>query len=659
MPRKKHDIQAPSMFAHEFENEEEVTNSVISENLAAALDAGRLVVDASAEVEQAEQALLSVADYIYAHTSLKPMSKTLFFLSRLLLLAKKRVLAVSSSELQESYEKLRKDLGDAAPNDDFDFGVIAIEAAVHLETIVAAVQKVNTLAGTDCLGLAFNTLLRGKFEGGEGLGTYLTPEEVVLPMVEMLISAAGTDMVSRIGPGNDELKYGDICGGTGRFVYALHRVLLQIGLEARNSAAAARLYDQSSLAVNFAKLNFLFEDLFPEFDCVNDSLLSPVVSAMRGRFGLLATNPPFGAGKYGWNPQLTENVDANVLRAVGMRGTGDSADPAELFLFRNLDLLAVGGALAIVLPDGVVQSRGLVQAFKEYERSRCTRIEIEAIVSLPVATFSLGGTVAKTSFCIVRKLSSLSPRKIFVGAAEHIGFTKRGNRRLTDPKGNQLLAIAAEYRSRSGVYTGSWREKDRIVASAEIHEGTHHKDAKPLSTLVDVVKDFADLNKIISAGQHFHVSVLDIDDTGFINVITATQNKPVTRVNCCVPGDILLSCINPKIWRVSVIPPLEGSWSCSPEFLVLRPKDPSNSWKLALALQQRPAMLAIQALAGGTSSSRQRVEKGLVFAVPVAFPALKDSEVEAHKIERTGIYRSRLRDWSLYKSLHDGGFTAD
>ena len=50
---------------------------------------------------EAEHVLLDIADYVYAHTSLKPMSKTLFLISRCLCVAKLGGGASTASELSE------------------------------------------------------------------------------------------------------------------------------------------------------------------------------------------------------------------------------------------------------------------------------------------------------------------------------------------------------------------------------------------------------------------------------------------------------------------------------------------------------------------------------------------------------------------------------
>src|SRR5262245_52163271 len=137
---------------------------------------------------EAERLILDIADYVYAHTSLKPISKTLFLISRCLCVAKLAGGASTPSELRYKYDQVRASLNGAAPGDDFDFPTVVAECEHHVPRVLNAVNKVCRLTDqSDSLGLVFNTLLRGKFEGGEGMGTFLTPEEVVFPMVDMLL----------------------------------------------------------------------------------------------------------------------------------------------------------------------------------------------------------------------------------------------------------------------------------------------------------------------------------------------------------------------------------------------------------------------------------------------------------------------------------------
>jgi len=609
----------------------------------------------------AERELLDLADYVYAHTSLKPMSKAMFLISRCLLVARRGLNVESYEAVVDSYRGLCSSLGNDLPVDDFDFYAVLLECQSHLPHILGAIKRVAILtSGADSLGLAFNTLLRGKFESGEGLGTFLTPEEVVEPMVRMALGVVEPQLLERMTCSSEEsLFFGDICGGTGRFVYCAYRVLQECGLHRETAGRVAKLFDQSSLAVEFGRLNFLFDDIAPRFACVGDSLTARSVSELTGSFALLATNPPFGTGKYRWSPELVSALSGDLVRALGLHGEGDVADPSELFLFRNLDLLAPGGVLAIVLPDGVVQARQFVNRLYAYESLRKVSISVAAIVSLPVTTFSLGGTVAKTSFLILRKNSGSADLPLYVAIAKHVGFVKRGNRRIPDVYGNDLIAIARDFlggKADSGVLVDSWRSLDRLVPAAICHTGSANgvdaEQSAPLRHFVQVVRDFEAINPN-SGSQHFHISVLDVDETGLINIIGAAENTPVTRGLSCKPGDIIVSCINPKIWRVAFIPNLEGRWTCSPEFLVLRPKSADQAWPIYFSLHLGSVIGRVQSMAGGTSSSRQRVEKEQLLHLDVPVKPISKETIEFHARNRVEHYNLRLKEARAYKAMHD------
>jgi len=608
------------------------------------------------DVSEAEKRLLDLADFIYGHTALKPMSKTLFFLSRCLLVAE-ACTDSTSGKLVDVYQRTCASLDGCAPEDDFEFSEVVSQCEDHLEHVLETLRRVREMTRqSDSLGLVFNTLLRGKFEGGEGLGTYLTPEEVVVPMVDMLLASADKTVVAEFLKPRPRLLFGDICGGTGRFVFAITRLLRESrGCTDASFEKAARLFDQSSFAVDCGKLNFVFDSLRPRFQRVDDSLTDDVISSLRGKFGLLATNPPFGTGKYRWNSQLKKSFSPELLLALGLQGPDDAADPSELFFFRNMDLLAVGGALAIVMPDGVIQSERFKAALDVYEGTQ-SRLQIDALISLPVTTFSLGGTVAKTSFLIVRKAKTKRGRGIYTASAEHVGFVKKGNRRVADPAGNDLTEIATDFtrkRPSVGTRVGNWRNFDRLAPS---HLFTAQDRA---SSKQGRLREFADEIRRVAApdansSESVHVSVLDVDETGLIDIISASKNQPATPGLTCQPGDVLVSCINPRIWRVAVVPETPGVWSCSSEFLVLRPKSGVSPWSLAVALHHASVLQTVQAMAGGTSSSRQRVPKKLLPDIHIPVPSPQTATLEEHAQARTQFYQMRLREARAYERLHDG-----
>jgi hypothetical protein len=608
----------------------------------------------------AERTLLDLADFVYAHTPLKPMSKTLFLISRCLLACKHEQLGEDPESLVAAYDGAKRELGTAAPIDDFDFRSVLAECGQHLPTIVQSLRRVLEVGGDgDNLGLAFNTLLRGKWEAGEGLGTFLTPEEVVRPMVSMALSALSDEALSKLGTQRTPLLYGDICGGTGRFAFEIAEQLKRSGVSRARVERGARLFDQSSLAIGFARINFALEGIRASFGCVDDSLTSESVSELRGQFAVLATNPPFGSSKYRWTRALEKSLPLALLSKIGIRGENDSADPAELFVFRNLDLLAPGGVVSIVLPDGVVAAPRFKQALEAYERDRGCGVEVVGLVSLPVASFALGGTVAKTSFVVARREPTRRRSRLYLAVAQHVGFIKKGNRRAIDPNGNDLEAIASEFASkkyRAGGSVENWRVHPRLVPAELLHAANREasRSVQPLRDLAVLVKRTAGSEVGAADDSRLHVSVLDVDETGLIDVIAASRNRPSTPGMACRPGDVLISCINPRIWRACMIPEIGGTWSCSPEFAVLRPRAIEEGRRLSVALHQRAVKEAVCALASGTSSSRQRVRKRDVLEVDVPAVDATEETILDHVEARREFYLMRLREARAYEGIHSG-----
>lgn len=604
---------------------------------------------------KAERLLLDLADYVYGNTSLKPMSKTLFVISRCLLVVGEEGDGRDAASLLESYERLRKQLGAAAPTDDFSFGAVLQEGADHLERITSTLFEVRQLTqGRDCLGLTFDALLRGKIEGGEGLGTYLTPEEVVGPMVQMALdSLPPQELEAHISEGG---LFGDICGGTGRFLFAVSEELHKRGVSKKGVEAAARLYDQSRLAVDLARINFILQDERPRFSVVSDSITDEAVSDETGRYFLLATNPPFGAGKYRLSLRGLDWLSPGLIQSIAASSRGGAADPALLFLLRNLDLLRVGGVLAIVLPDGIARGAFMRSLLHLYESTRGCGIDILAAISLPATTFALGGTVAKTSYLILRKAESPRATPTFSAAARHVGFLKKANRRVVDPEGNDLHGIAEEYSA------GDWKHLARVrdwraAAGAGASRALVDSGSELPSSLRDFAEPVRSRAREVSEGvRGFHISVLDVDATGLIEVIAASNNKPASRGIACLPGDVIVSCINPSHWRVAVVPTLEGDWSCSPEFLVLRPKErtPLAGWELALRLHHQDVIATARQAASGTSSSRQRVEKDTLLDVELPVVAFDPDRVQEQNINRLVHYEQRLKEAEAYSRLHQG-----
>ena len=149
-----------------------------------------------------------------------------------------------------------------------------------------------------------------------------------------------------------------------------------------------------------------------------------------GRFHVIATNPPFGAVVQAGNVVLKSDyvVDAQarsrykneygslyddaVARVEAHEGKpilslfklprSASMKTELVFIERCLDLLAPGGRLGIVLPEGIFNNPSLafVREFTE------DRAFLRAVVSLPQETFTSSGASVKCSILILEKFTT-------------------------------------------------------------------------------------------------------------------------------------------------------------------------------------------------------------------------------------------------------------
>lgn len=328
----------------------------------------------------------------------------------------------------------------------------------------------------DLLGWAFNTFLRGKYDSSGGLATYLTRKEVVDCMMRMAFHDIPDSALWDGFLDQPTFLMGDICCGTGSFLVGglaemKRRVLQSASYDLDQQLAWLQRLKEHSLfgadaspgSITKAHLNLLtFGASAHRLLRVKDSITDPFIDSLEHKFDLLVTNPPFGKGKYDDSNGL-EKMRTGELQLGWKWPAGHSerkksltkADPAALFIDRNLQLLKPGGRLLIVVPDGLLSNAGdryireYLMGVKDPETGQFHggKAIVRAVVSLPTQTFAISGTGAKTSFLYLQKKRHPADPQgpIFMAVAEHVGYIKKGNIEVPDPKGNDLLAIADAY----------------------------------------------------------------------------------------------------------------------------------------------------------------------------------------------------------------------
>jgi type I restriction enzyme M protein len=514
----------------------------------------------------------------------------------------------------------------------------------------------------DPLGAAFDAFLRGRYDHSGGLGTYLTPSAVTNTLAEIALELVDPMATTT----NKSVTFGDPCVGTGRFLIAMlnavrRRAEAEGRLDAYDSFRTHGMFgaDQSAASVAKARTNLMLYGIRNPFVfTVRDSVTDTNVDALRGRLKLILTNPPFGDGKYDSPDGIART--RMMLPEVGKK---DRIDPAIAFVARCLDLLAPGGLLGIVLPDGLVDGSILRRALARHDLSLSAgEVSVEANISLPTAAFAPSGTVAKTSALMIRRGKPASGR-ILLARADHVGYLKQAGKVVPDPAGNDLPTITeigcallsgamatptlqplvseqplVAYPERQDLATMDPSRLDPV--SVRARHGLRAAGATELGTLIKPVRT----RRAKKPGDLPFVSVLHVDDLGSVAWHEAEINTPTTPGQFARAGNLLVSLLNPRKLRAAVVPDAYAEVECSAEFGVFEANvDPYA----VLALLYRPEVQAqLAPLGRGTSSSRRRIEAADVLALLV--PSLKGDAMErlgaetGHSLEAIRVARMLL-----------------
>lgn len=297
-----------------------------------------------------------------------------------------------------------------------------------------------TLLGTDVdvKGKAFEIFLGRTLTGK--LGQFFTPRTVV----EFMVNLVEPKINSRH---KEPYMVLDPCCGTGGFlIYAFRHMCKKIhSMPKWDADTLARRLAESQLfgmdinprLARVAKMNmFLHGDGHGGIHS-NNGLVDPDGDSYNDRFDLVITNPPFG----------NEETDDNILQLFEL-GSRKKTAREILFIERCIKCLKADGILAIVLPDGILNSPR-----KSYVRDFiATHTVIDAVISLPTKSFKAVGANSKTSIMFLRKKSAQDddPQMIFMAMAEEIGF-ERKTKLAKEIRQNDLDAILQTYKESAGL----------------------------------------------------------------------------------------------------------------------------------------------------------------------------------------------------------------
>lgn len=502
------------------------------------------------------------------------------------------------------------------------------------EVLAEAIRIVDDLIDgesrvADPLGTAFDAFLSGRYDHSGGLGTFLTPSSVAKAMADIALDIA--DPLSG-WDGRSAIIADPFCG-TGRFLVAAFDALQERG--APTSQLADLLdhgllgADQSASAISKTALNLmLYGARNPHASIVADSMIDVHLDQLAGSLRLVLTNPPFGGGKY-FDP-------VGITRSESLLGPlrGKAIDPALAGLARSVHLLADGGVLGIVLPDGIVGGKAFDALVLRPD------VAMVASVSLPTVTFSLSGTVAKTSAVFLQKASTKS--RILLARVDHVGFLRQAGKAVIDPDGSELPGVVSAIRSELATPATENRvvhvSEAPLVASVPSLGLTSFDPSRldpdaiqnklslmesggmPLSRLLRKARRQPRHKR---AGEPF-ISVLHVDALGTISWHDAQTYTPSTPGQWANSGQVIVSLLNPSKLRAGVIPDEIESAMCSAEFGVFEAD--CNPYAILGLLYNPKVQIQLQPLGTGTSSSRRRISEEDVLDLVV--PMLTTADLE-------------------------------
>ena len=298
-----------------------------------------------------------------------------------------------------------------------------------------------TLEGADVKGTVFEKMVGGTFRGE--LGAYFTPREIVSFMVQLL------------EPTLDDVILDPACGSGGFLIMTLKYVLEQLRTNSPN-LDEAEVY--SSIQA-FAQNNVLGADINERMARVTkmnmimhgdghggiyhmhglDVGFTAEPSVRYGDVTCVFSNPPF-AGREEDSRQLDKfETTKNVL------GQTLETPKSIPFVEHILSLLAEGGRAALVLPNGIFNSRST--QFSQLRNLIWKKTEILAVVGLPHWVFFHTGCDVQGSLLFLKRTDSPRPKyTIHIDRAEHVGYDAKG--RKTNK--NDLPDILYRYRNGDG-----------------------------------------------------------------------------------------------------------------------------------------------------------------------------------------------------------------
>lgn len=425
----------------------------------------------------------------------------------------------------------------------------------------------NNIPG-DLKGLIYEEMIKDIFEKGENQ-QFFTPNTVVEFMSGLIASVAS----------------GSICdpaSGTGGFLINLAK-----SVDTFNEYTALEIDDRLAW-VSGVNLELHGCKNYKSLCISNGGSLGINVDCYRGAFDAIITNPPFGS----------DFTDAEALSCFRLGSGKSSRRRGALFIERCLEFLKVGGYLAIIIDDGVLNH----SSNEDVRKLILDNSELLAVVSLPVTAFMPYASV-EASILLLRKTNNHGKSyQTFFARAENIGKKSNGDEDYvygddgSKQLNNDLEKILSQWRSHLSATEIPNSDKcyvanilDSFTAtprhSSRIDFAFHHYSRELVR---QAIKEHGDkLVRLIDVCQEINEPIVPAKDlpdqtipyTGLANIepnseiysqVPTPANSIKSTVKRYKKGDVLFSKMRPNLRKCVAINHDEDGY-CSSECVVLRP----------------------------------------------------------------------------------------
>lgn len=510
--------------------------------------------------------------------------------------------------------------------------------------------KNKSYSDFDLVNECFGHFVRENFRNNKEDAQYMTPYEIVVPVLEIIFSDMVKDNYFRKSIIENFIVMDPSCGVGTLLSECSNQFTKLIENQKFNKTRKREIIssfrkngvigqDKVDRMVRLAKINMLLlggniSNILSGNSIIGKSELSKYT----GKVNLIFTNPPFGA-----DYQISELQidDYPILKQLNLSVTGISSE--LLMLDKCINMLDDKGYLAIILPDSVFSAKGINALYRE---SLLNSTEVRGVIELPDLTFAQAGTRTKTSVLYLRKKKNRKHNNIFMANCEDLGYVvkEKVGVPVKVSKGINQMPIIAEKIKSSDMIEGviSNTPSITVVSKSKLVGNVlkpgfysanrlnilnsienikkHGFEIKRLSEIVDFVTKERKLYKTDLNIKH--ISVLHINSDCTINFREVEKYDPISKGRRCKEGDLIFSKINPRIPRMAIVPKKEYNLVCSSEFEIMRAKSGIDIYTLCFLLRTRTVILQIENLTSGTSSSHSRIKReqleNILIPVPIS-----------------------------------------